>query len=34
MKEKANISVSKTIANWQKKMFWLMWVTYASFYLC
>ena len=34
MKEKANTSVSKTIANWQKKMFWLMWITYASFYLC
>lgn len=34
MKEKDNTSVSKTIANWQKKMFWLMWITYASFYLC
>ena len=34
MKEKANTSVSKTIANWQKKMFWFMWITYASFYLC
>ncbi len=34
MKEKTNTSVSKTIANWQKKMFWLMWITYASFYLC
>lgn len=34
MKEKANTSISKTITNWQKKMFWLMWVTYASFYLC
>lgn len=22
------------IEHWQKKMFWLMWVTYASFYLC
>ena len=22
------------IRYWQKKMFWLMWVTYASFYLC
>ena len=34
MKEKANTSVSKIIAKWQKKMFWLMWITYASFYLC
>ena len=24
----------KPIGEWQKKMFWLMWVTYASFYLC
>ncbi len=33
MKEEANASVSKTITNWQKKMFWLMWITCASFYL-
>jgi len=26
-------SVSERIGTWQKKMFWLMWVTYASFYL-
>jgi len=25
-------SVSEQIGIWQKKMFWLMWVTYASFY--
>ncbi len=25
--------VSERISIWQKKMFWLMWVTYASFYL-
>ena len=24
----------KPIGAWQRKMFWLMWVTYASFYLC
>ena len=34
MKEKVGISVSKIIAKWQKKMFWIMWITYASFYLC
>ena len=27
-------SVSKSISIWQKKMFWIMWTTYASFYLC
>ena len=27
-------SVSLRLKSWQKKMFWLMWVTYASFYLC
>ena len=21
------------VKKWQKKMFWLMWITYASFYL-
>jgi len=26
-------SVSELIGTWQKKMFWLMWITYASFYL-
>jgi len=27
-------SVKIQIRHWQSKMFWLMWVTYASFYLC
>jgi len=34
MTEEPRILVSGSISNWQKKMFWLMWVTYASFYLC
>lgn len=34
MKKTLNTSVSKPIDEWQKKMFRLMWVTYASFYLC
>jgi len=25
---------NKQVKFWQKKMFWLMWITYASFYLC
>ncbi len=25
--------VSIQIRHWQKKMFWLMWITYAAFYL-
>ena len=33
MGEKLSASVSELIGTWQKKMFWLMWVTYASFYL-
>ncbi|MFH1850923.1 MAG: MFS transporter [Candidatus Neomarinimicrobiota bacterium] len=28
-----NDSIKPRIAQWQKKMFWLMWVTYAAFYL-
>jgi len=34
MKKALSTSVSKPIGAWQRKMFWLMWVTYASFYLC
>ncbi len=34
MEEAVSTSVSKSIGAWQKKMFFLMWVTYASFYLC
>ncbi len=33
MEKNLNASVSEQISIWQKKMFWLMWVTYASFYL-
>jgi len=28
-----NSNTNQLIKKWQKKMFWLMWVTYASFYL-
>jgi len=34
MKKVPNTPVPEQINKWQKKMFWLMWVTYASFYLC
>ncbi|MBW1888181.1 MAG: MFS transporter, partial [Deltaproteobacteria bacterium] len=34
MEKRLNGSVSELLSTWQKKMFWLMWVTYASFYLC
>jgi len=34
MRKALSSSVSKSIGEWQKKMFWLMWVTYASFYFC
>ena len=34
MKKELNVVVSRLISKWQKKMFWLMWITYASFYLC
>jgi sugar phosphate permease len=34
MEKTSSTSVSELIGTWQKKMFWLMWVTYASFYLC
>ena len=34
MKKTLSTSLSELINTWQKKMFWLMWVTYASFYLC
>jgi len=33
MEKTLGTSVSEQISTWQKKMFWLMWVTYASFYL-
>ena len=26
-------TVALNVKKWQKKMFWLMWITYASFYL-
>lgn len=32
MKNVLNISVSEQVNKWQSKMFWLMWITYASFY--
>ncbi len=34
MKEGLSTSTSEVISTWQRKMFWLMWVTYGSFYLC
>jgi sugar phosphate permease len=34
VKERLSTFTSEQISTWQKKMFWLMWVTYASFYLC
>jgi sugar phosphate permease len=34
MKNGSSKPVPSPIGAWQKKMFWLMWVTYASFYLC
>ena len=33
MEKKIDQSVKQQLAGWQKKMFWMMWVTYASFYL-
>jgi len=30
---KNSLNTSAQIKSWQKKMFWMMWVTYASFYL-
>ena len=33
MINKSTMSVNLQIEHWQKKMFWLMWITYASFYL-
>ena len=33
MKKPLSTSLSEQISAWQKKIFWLMWVTYASFYL-
>ncbi len=34
MQKAEDLPVSDLIATWQKKMFGLMWITYASFYLC
>lgn len=33
MKKETGLSVTEQLKAWQRKMFWLMWVTYASFYL-
>lgn len=33
MEKTLSVSLSDSISRWQKRMFWLMWVTYASFYL-
>ena len=33
MNKTKNLSTTALFSNWQKKMFWLMWVTYGSFYL-
>jgi len=33
LKKPLSTSLSEQISAWQKKIFWLMWVTYASFYL-
>ena len=30
---KNSLNTSAQIKSWQKKMFWMMWITYASFYL-
>jgi len=32
-KMKNSLGTSAQIKSWQKKMFWMMWITYASFYL-
>ena len=34
MQKAPNTPVPELTSTWQKKMFWLMWITYASFYLC
>jgi sugar phosphate permease len=34
MQEKLTDSTRLQIKQWQTKMFWMMWITYASFYLC
>lgn len=34
MPDESNISINSQVKLWQNKMFWMMWVTYASFYLC
>ena len=33
MENKENDSSAIQVKKWQKKMFWMMWITYASFYL-
>jgi len=33
MEKKIDSNVKSQISKWQKKMFWMLWVTYASFYL-
>lgn len=33
MEKESNSSVKFKLASWQKKMFWMMWITYGSFYL-
>ncbi len=33
MTNETGLSVTEQLKAWQRKMFWLMWVTYASFYL-
>lgn len=34
MIQDAEADVIVPVRKWQKKMFWMMWITYASFYLC
>ena len=33
MNKSNQLSTTELFSKWQKKMFWMMWVTYASFYL-
>ncbi len=33
MEKHKDLSLADQLKSWQRKMFWLMWVTYASFYL-
>jgi len=34
MEQALSSQTSDQIGTWQRRMFWLMWITYASFYLC